>query len=81
MAYFVYILKSLKTGKYYTGYSNNLEERLKYHNSGRTKSLIKHVPLEIIYVEEYSIYEDARFREKQIKRYKFGEAFKKLLNK
>lgn len=78
--YFVYILRSKKTGKYYVGYTNNLEQRLKYHNSGRTKSLIKHIPLEIIKVEEYTFYEEARKREKQIKSYKGGEAFKRLLN-
>ena len=78
--YYVYILKSEKTGKYYVGYTTNLEERLKYHNSGRTKSLRKHIPLEIIKTEEYPIYEEARSREMQIKRYKSGNAFKKLLN-
>ncbi len=77
--YYVYILKSKKTGKYYIGYTNNLEERLKYHNSGRTKSLLKHIPLEIIKTEEYYLYEEARKRERQIKNYKSGEAFKKLI--
>ena len=45
MPYFVYILKSKKTNKHYVGFTNNLEERLKYHNGGKTKSLIKHIPL------------------------------------
>jgi len=40
----------------------------------------KQLPLEIIKVEEYKFYEEARNREKQIKKYKSGEAFKKLLN-
>ena len=78
--YYVYILQSKKTGKHYVGYTTNPEERLRHHNSGRTKSLLKHIPLEIIKIEEYSVYEDARRRERQIKQYKSGEAFKKLLN-
>ena len=78
--YYVYILQSRKTGRYYTGYTNNLEKRLKAHNSGKTKSLIKHIPLEIIKTEEYKFYEDARKREKEIKKYKSGEAFKRLIN-
>ena len=77
--YYVYVLRSKKTGRYYIGYTNNLEERLKYHNSGRTISLRKHIPLEAIKVEEFRFYEDARKREKQIKKYKSGNAFKKLL--
>lgn len=80
MAYFVYILKSKRTGKYYTGYSDNPHRRLKEHNSGKTKSLLKHIPLEIIHEEEYKTIEEARKREKQIKKYKSGEAFKRLLN-
>ena len=79
--YYVYILKSKKTRKYYIGYTSNIEERLKYHNSGRTISLRRHIPLEIIRVEEYSLYEEARRRERQIKKYKSGEAFKNLLDK
>ncbi len=77
--YFVYILRSKKTGKYYIGYTRDVNKRLKYHNSGKTKSLWKHRPLEIIKVEEYNTREEAMKREKQIKSYKGGEAFKKLL--
>ena len=80
MPYFVYILKSKKTSKHYIGYTNNLEERLRYHNCGKTKSLIKHIPLEILKFEEYYTLDEARRRERQIKSYKSGEAFKKLLN-
>ncbi len=32
--YFVYILYSEKLNKYYKGYTNNVEERLKRHNRG-----------------------------------------------
>ena len=78
--YFVYILKSQKTGSYYAGYTTNLERILMEHNSGKTASLVKHIPLEIIRIEEYPLYEDARRRERQIKQYKSGDAFKKLLN-
>ena len=77
--YYVYILKSKATGIYYIGYTNNLNGRIKRHNSGKTKSLVKHLPLEIVKVEEYKFYEDARKRERQLKKYKSGEAFKKLL--
>ena len=78
--YYVYILKSKVTDKYYVGYTNDLKRRLSEHNSGKTKSLVKHKPLEIIRIEEYPLYLDARKRERQIKKYKSGEAFKKLLD-
>jgi putative endonuclease len=78
--YYVYIVKSKTTERYYVGYTRDIGERLKCHNSGKTKSLRKHIPLEIIKVEEYDTYAEARARERQIKRYKSGEAFRKLLN-
>ncbi len=80
LMYFVYILQSLKSGRRYTGYTNNLERRLAEHNAGRTRSLFKYRPLEIIYTEEYNTLNEARSRERQIKSYRSGEAFKKLLN-
>ena len=45
MKYSVYIAHSLKTGIYYVGYTSNVIERLKYHNSGKTKSMRRHIPL------------------------------------
>ncbi|MDE2001385.1 MAG: GIY-YIG nuclease family protein [Patescibacteria group bacterium] len=77
--YFVYILQSKRTNRYYIGYTRDLVVRLKYHNGGKTKSLRKHIPLEIIKIEEYATVELARRRERQIKAYKGGEAFKRLL--
>ena len=76
--YTVYILQSHKTEKYYIGYTSNLEKRLKAHNSGKTKSLLKHIPLEIIKTEEYHLYEEARERERQIKSCQCAEACKNL---
>ncbi|NPV12215.1 MAG: GIY-YIG nuclease family protein [Ignavibacteria bacterium] len=32
--FYVYILHSLKTNRYYVGQTNDLERRLMYHNSG-----------------------------------------------
>ena len=79
--YFVYIAHSLKTGIYYTGYTSDVIARLQCHNSGKTKSLRRHRPLEIIRVEEYNTKIEARRREIQIKSFKSGEAFKKLIGK
>ena len=76
---FVYILKSLKDDGYYIGCTTNLNKRIRAHNSGKTQSLKNRRPLKIIYVEEYKSAEDAYNREKQIKAFKGGEAFKKLL--
>jgi putative endonuclease len=65
--YYVYILKSKKTGRYYTGYTTELETRLERHNSGHTKSTKAYRPWELVYSEEYSTRSEAMHREYSIK--------------
>ena len=67
MEYFVYILKSLCANKTYVGITNNLERRLKEHNSGKSKFTKTYVPWEIIYNEKLSSRAIARNREKYFK--------------
>jgi len=65
--YFVYVLKSESSGRRYVGMTNNLERRLKEHNSGKMKSTKAFIPWEIIYTENYSNRTEAREREKYLK--------------
>ncbi len=78
--YFVYIIRSLKNNKYYIGYTNNLKRRIKEHNHNNTRSLINKGPFVLIYNEKYNSVTEAKKREKQIKSYKGGNAFKKLIS-
>lgn len=80
MAYFTYILKSLKDGKYYIGSTADVDARVVFHNEGKQQSTKHRIPLTLIHKEEYPTRELAMAREKQIKSYKGGNAFKKLLN-
>ena len=65
--FFVYILKSLKDGKYYIGHTDNLERRLADHNRGKSQSIRARGPFQIVYVEEHETRIKAVQREKQIK--------------
>ena len=78
--YTVYILKSLKHNRYYIGHSVNIEKRLFEHNLGKVRSTKAYRPWEIIYLEKKLNKKEAYAREMQIKSYKHGEAFKKLIN-
>ena len=80
MSYFVYILKSLKDHKYYIGSSADVHKRLDYHNAGKQRSTKYRTPFKLIYFEECISKIEALNREKQIKGFKGGEAFKKLIN-
>jgi putative endonuclease len=65
--FFVYILKSLKDGKRYVGYTNNLKRRLLEHNSGICKSTSKRMPLVLIHSEEFEVKSEAMKRERFFK--------------
>jgi len=77
--YYVYILQSLKDNKFYIGSTSNVEARLAFHNAGLQRSTKNRIPFILKYVEVYINRSEAEKRERQIKSYKGGEAFKKLL--
>jgi len=77
--YYAYIIYSTNNGKYYTGSTNNLDRRLREHNSNQTKSLKNKGPFELIYFEEFNTLTEARKRELKIKSYKGGNGFRKLI--
>ena len=74
--YYVYVLKSGKDDKIYTGHTNNLVERLKEHNTGLVKATKNRRPLRLLYYEASNILEDAVRREKSLKT-GFGRAYLK----
>jgi len=80
-AHYVYILQSLKDNNYYVGYTTNLQNRLNYHNAGKQRSTKSRIPFKLVYFEEFQLKRSALLREKEIKSYKGGNAFKKLINK
>ena len=78
--YFVYILFSSSFNRYYTGHTDNLPKRLKDHNNGKVRSTRAYRLWVVIHTETYKTKSEAYKREMQIKSYKKGEAFKKLIN-
>ena|SRR6516162_8589344 len=75
----VYVLRSKVTQRYYVGHSKNSWKRLHDHNDGKVRSTKAYRPWEIIYTECYDTKNEAFKREREIKSYKGGEAFKKLI--
>jgi putative endonuclease len=65
--YYVYLLKSLKNGNLYTGYTNNLKRRIKEHNDGFVESTKNRTPFDLIYCEACRSHNDALAREKYLK--------------
>ena len=67
-SYFVYILKC-SDNSYYTGFTNNLERRIKEHASGKNKDCYTYDkrPLELVWFETFNDVLNAIAMEKQIK--------------
>ena len=79
MAY-LYILKNRKN-RYYTGITTlEPKQRLERHNQGEVYSTKFGKPWKLIYIEIFKTLQGAREKEKQIKGWKSGNAFKKFLS-
>jgi len=61
--YCVYILMSRSDQKYYIGFTDEVEGRLKRHNQGAVPSTRNRRPLDLIYYEAYVDKRDALGRE------------------
>ncbi|MFA6215666.1 MAG: GIY-YIG nuclease family protein [Patescibacteria group bacterium] len=75
----MYLIKSLKDGTYYIGYTSKLNQRLKEHNQGKTKSIKHKIPFKLIYFEGYPNKTAARKREIRLKKNSFEK--EKLLQR
>ncbi|ARD68022.1 hypothetical protein B2M23_17690 [Eubacterium limosum] len=65
--HYVYILKC-KDNSLYTGWTTDIEKRLKAHNSGKGAKYTKsRKPVELVYKEEFDNKSDALRREAAIK--------------
>ena len=68
MEYFTYIVRC-SDGTLYTGYTTDLDKRMKAHNSGRgAKYTRSRLPVELVYHEKFGSKEEAMSREWHIKR-------------
>ncbi len=65
--FYVYVLKSKKDGKLYTGYTGNLRKRFKEHSEGKSTYTKGRGPYELIYYEACLNKEDAWSRELYLK--------------
>ncbi|MDP3245146.1 MAG: GIY-YIG nuclease family protein [bacterium] len=65
--YYIYILQSKKDKRFYTGYTNDLKERLELHNNGKITSTRNRLPVKLVYYEACLNQQDATHREKYLK--------------
>ena len=70
---YTYIVRC-SDGTYYTGWTNDIEKRLKTHNEGKGAKYTKtRRPVTLVYYESFQTKEEAMRREWEIKQMKRGE--------
>ena len=77
--WYVYILYSQKIDKKYIGFTKNLKQRIKEHNSGKSDFTSKGGSWKLIYYESFVSEKDARAEELFLKSGKGRERLKFLL--
>ncbi|MCI6431256.1 MAG: GIY-YIG nuclease family protein [Oliverpabstia sp.] len=76
---YTYIVRC-NDGTYYTGWTNDIEKRVKTHNEGKGAKYTKtRRPVTLVYYESFQTKEEAMRREWEIKQMKRGEK-EKLFN-
>ena len=67
MKYYVYVLKSIGSGRHYVGFTRNVRKRLRQHNAGKTFSTRPFIPYELLFFESFDSKQEAFDREKFLK--------------
>ena len=67
MTFHVYILYSKSINKYYKGQTNNIEDRLRRHNSGYEKATSNGIPWTLVCLIQKSTRAEAIILERKIK--------------
>jgi len=65
--YYVYLIVEKSTMKRYIGFTHDLKQRLKKHNSGSRAKLTKSGDWELVYYEAFLSKKDATAREYKLK--------------
>ena len=66
--FYVYAIESVPGRRVYIGYTNNIDNRLKYQNSGYVKSTAKDIPWRLAALEEIESKDEARWIERSLKK-------------
>ena len=78
--FYVYVVRSEKDGRLYTGMTSDLPRRLKEHNRGTTTSLRDRRPISLVYSEEYATRPEALAREHYFKTPEGGALKQRLVS-
>ena len=76
----VYILQSLRDGRFYIGSTADLEKRTKHHFGGFTPSTKRFGQIKFVFSQEYKTLKEARIIEKKLKNLKRKDYIRKIIS-
>ena len=65
--FYVYLIKSEKNSRIYTGFTSDLKQRFTDHNNGKSPYTRNNRPYRLVYYEAFASKADAQKREKSLK--------------
>jgi len=81
MRHYVYVILC-EDGSFYTGYTKNLDARIKLHMKGKGARYTRiHKPKKLVYFEEYSLRAEAMRRERKMKTLRHSQKLKLVNSK
>ncbi len=72
--HYTYVLRSGYDGRFYTGYTGDLRQRLREHHRGQVRWTAPRQPVQLVYYEACLSREDALRRERSPRREREGQA-------
>jgi len=63
----VYVLQSIRDGRYYVGSTIHMSSRWRHHKGGFTPSTKRFGPCKIVLIQEYPSLDEARYVERRLK--------------
>jgi len=79
MGYSLYILRSVPTGRFYVGSSDNPVRRLEFHNSVERGFTSRYRPWKIVFAKEFETKADAAAAERRVKSWKSRKMINRLV--
>ena len=77
--YYVYVLRSEKTGRFYTGSCADLEDRLRRHHAGQSLATRHGGPWRLVYQEGFASRAEAMRRERELKTGRGRDELRRML--
>ncbi|HLB66659.1 MAG TPA: GIY-YIG nuclease family protein [Candidatus Saccharimonadales bacterium] len=78
--FYIYVLRSKKNNRFYTGSTDNLDRRLIEHNSGKSRYTRLTRPFELVYYEAFNSRAEARRKEKYFKTGRARDELKRIID-